>query len=128
MKFPAKLGECIDLAYTLQQQYLVKKAEADAVASKVKEVEDHIIDTFPKTGLNGGKGALASATLTSTIEPTAKDWEAIFAYVKRKGAFDLMYRRINGKAWRDRIEAGEKIPGIEEFNRIKLSIRKIGDT
>ena len=127
MKFPATLGACIDLAYTVQQQYLAKKAEADAVAAKVKEIEEHIIDTFPKTGLQGGKGAVASATITTTVEPTAKDWDAIFGYVKKKGAFDLMYRRINGKAWRDRIEAGEKIPGIEEFNRIKLSIRKIGD-
>lgn len=127
MKFPSKLGACIDLAYTLNQQYLAKKAEADAVAAQVREVEEHIIDTFPKAGLHGGKGDLASATLSSTTEPTPKNWDLIFAYVKKKGAFDLMYRRINGKAWRDRIEAGEKIPGIEEFNRIKLSIRKIGD-
>jgi hypothetical protein len=127
MKFPKTLGACIDMAYATQQEYLAKKAEADAVAKRVAEIEDHIIETFPKTGLQGGKGQFASATLTTSIEPTAKDWDAIFGYVKKKGAFDLMYRRINGKAWRDRIEAGEKIPGIEEFNRIKLSIRKIGE-
>lgn len=127
MKFPKKLGDCIDLAYSLQQEYLAKKREADAIAAKVKEVEDHIIDTFPKTGLNGGKGSLASASISTSVEPTAKDWTAIFEYVREHNAFDLMFRRVNGKAWRDRVAEGEEIPGIVPYNNVKLSIRKIGE-
>jgi hypothetical protein len=125
MKFPKNLGACIDLAYTLQQEYLAKKSEADAVASQVREIEDHIINTFPKTGLQGGKGTLASASINISIEPTVKDWEQVFAYVRKHDAWDLMYRRLNAKAYRDRLDVGE-VPGVEPFNRIKLSIRKIG--
>lgn len=127
MKFPAKLGACIDLAYTLQQEYLALKAKADEAAAKVREIEEHIIDTFPKSGLEGGKGKLASATLTQSLEPTAKNWDLIFPWVEEHAAWDILYRRINAKAWRDRLEAGEVVPGVEPFNRIKLSIRKIGE-
>lgn len=126
-KFPAKLGACIDMAYALQQEYLAKKAEADEVAERVRAIEDHIINTFPKSGLNGGKGTYASATIITSIEPTPKDWDKIYTFVQEHGAWDLMYRRINSKAYRDRLESEGDIPGIEQFNKIKLSIRKIGD-
>lgn len=127
MKMPDTLGACIDHAYELQQKYLEQKHKADAIAKQVSEVEEYIIATFPKAGLHGGKGALASATILTSVEPSVQDWDSVFKYVQKKKAWDLMYRRLNSKAFRDRLEEGEVIPGVEKFNRVKLSIRKIGD-
>jgi len=125
MRFPAKLGECIDLAYTLQQDYLALKAKADAAAAKVKEVEDHILNTFPKAGLEGAKGSVAVASLTRSTVGTIKDFPAFWEWARKNDAGDLLYRRVNNSAYREWLEAGMDAPGIEPFLQLKLSVRKI---
>jgi len=67
-----------------------------------------------------------AGTFTSSekLMPHAKDWEAIHEYVKENHAFHLLYRQISPTAYRDLLEAGEEIPGIDSFTKYSISITK----
>jgi len=59
-----------------------------------------------------------------TIVPVPKDWEAIYEYVKANDAFYLLYKQITSTAYRELLETGEEIPGVESYTRVSISVRK----
>lgn len=130
MKFPAKLGACIDLAYTTRAARLEYQREVEAkieaMKADEKAVEDHIIKTFSKSEIEAARGSLCTAAITRNMVPTKVDWPKVYAYIKRTGEFDLMEKRIAKVAWRERYEAGKLVPGTEPFEMISLSLTKIG--
>lgn len=126
-KFPSKLGACVDLAYTLRAERLEIEKQADEVKAKETALKDHIIATFSKADIDGAKGKVASASISRSVKGNVKDWPGVYKYIEKNDAWDLMERRLNNKAYRDRLEAGEAIPGVESFDVVTLSLTKIGE-
>ena len=126
MKFPTKLGACVDMAYTLRAERLEIEKQAEEVKAKETALKDHIIATFSKADIDGAKGKVASASVTRSVKASVKDWPTVQKWIEDHDAWDLMERRLNNKAYRDRLEAGESIPGVEPFDVITLSLTKIG--
>ena len=127
MKFPTKLGACVDKAYTLRAARLEIEKQAEEVKKQETALKDHIIATFSKADIDGAKGKVASASISRSVKANATDWAQIYAFIEKNDAWDLMERRINNKAYRDRMEAGETIPGTESFDVVTLSLTKIGE-
>jgi hypothetical protein len=130
-KFPSKLGACIDLAYTARAERIDKQREFDAVIEEMKsresEIKDHIINTFAKSDIDGAKGSICSASITRSVVPHVKDWPLVYKFIEKTKAWDLMERRMNKTAFRDRLTEGVKIPGVEAFEMVDLSLTKIGE-
>jgi hypothetical protein len=130
VKIPKTLGACVDLAYTLRSARIEAQREMEARIEEMKEQEhqirDYIINSFKKSDIEGAKGQVATVSLTRTVLPSPKDWDAIYKYIKKYDAFDLLERRVHRAAYKDRVEAGDVIPGIETFDKIDLSLTKIG--
>ena len=128
-KFPKTLGECIDAAYKFREERLAKQKEYDEEIAFLKEreeeIEQHILHTFDKSDIEGAKGTLASASVTRMTVPTVKDWTEVFKWVAKKKAWDLLEKRMARVAYRDRLEAGEVIPGVEPFVKVSLSLTRV---
>lgn len=58
------------------------------------------------------QGELATAYFKPTETITVGDWNEVFKFVKAKGAFDILQRRLSLTALKNRIKAGEKIKGV----------------
>lgn len=129
VKFPAKLGSCIDMAYNLRAERIAYQREVDAKLAEMKAaeqaIEDHIINKFSKSEIEGAKGNVASASITRAIYPKVVDWEKVYAHIKKTGQFDLMERRMAKAAFRERYEAGVLVPGTEAFEKMDLSLTKV---
>lgn len=124
MKFPKTIGACIDTLYQLRQKRGGIERQADVIKEKEGELEKHILDTFTKTDLDGARGKLAVAGIAQSTVPTVKDWDKLYAYIKKEGAFDLLQRRVSSSAYRERLDVEEVVPGVEPFTLIKLSLKK----
>jgi hypothetical protein len=102
---------------------------AEALIRDLKQrravVEAKVLKMFEDTDINGVRlknGALASVREASF--PSIKDRRKFEQYVIKKKAFDLFQNRISSKAYFDRLEAGESVPGVSVFRRSKISINK----
>ena len=126
MKFPTKLGACVDKAYTLRAERLEIEKQAEAIKVQEEAIKLHIIATFSKADIDGAKGKVASASVTRSVKASVKDWPTVQKWIEGHDAWDLMIKSINNKAYRDRLEAGEEIPGVERFDTVTLSLTKIG--
>jgi hypothetical protein len=127
-KFPEKLGDCIDALYKMRakRQVEMKKLNdrEDALKAEEKALGDHIINTFTKAELEGGRGKVAVANMVPHIYPKPVDWDKFYAYLVKTKAFDLLERRISKTAFRARHEAGKEVPGVEAFLQNELSLTK----
>jgi hypothetical protein len=128
-KFPAKIGPCIDKAYLLREERQEKQREFDAIIEEMKKAEkalaDHIVNTFKKSEINGAKGDICSASWSPVVFPKVTDWTAVYAWVKKTGAFEIFEKRISKSAFKERYEAKEFIPGVEAHEDFTLSLTKI---
>lgn len=123
-----KLGAKIDALYTAREARLAKQREVEALEERERAAKQEVIALLDSANLQKAAGKLASVSLSpqvvANVEPDA--WNKVFAYVKKNDAFDLLQKRINNSAFRDRIEAGEKIPGTTSVTVINLSVRAAG--
>jgi uncharacterized protein YdcH (DUF465 family) len=128
-KFPKTIGACVDLAYTIRGKRIDLQKTYDAEISEMKDeeaqLEDYIINTFKKAEIDGAKGSVASASISTAIYPKVNDWTAVWEYIVETKSYDLMERRMGKLAFRARFEEGVAIPGTEAFTKMELSLTKV---
>jgi hypothetical protein len=128
MKMPAKLGAKIDLAYNLRAERLAVQKEYDEKIEKMKaqetEVKEAIIAELRQQKMDKGSGEKCTASIMQNIIPQVTDWDRVYGWVKKTGAFEIFERRVSKSAFKERYEAGEGIPGIDAREIEDLSLTK----
>lgn len=123
----AKLGSKIDALYSRRQERLAKQRELDALKAKEEAAEQEVLALLDTAKLSKAAGKVASVSVApktvGQVEP--ERWNDVYAYIKKHGAFDLLQRRLNNTAYRERIEAGENIPGTKSVTVLDLSVRAL---
>jgi len=120
--FPKSLGSCVDRLKTLDVKADAIKAQLKVVEDEYRALEAHLIESIPKEDLQGATGKTARVELDRKPVPTAKDWDKLYAYIKKTGAFDLLHKRLSTTACNERWAAKRVIPGVESFTVVKLKL------
>jgi len=124
-KFPKTMGGCADKVYELRQKRLDAQKIVDAIEEEEKALKEHIINTLPKSESSGVAGKLARVAVVVKDVPQVGDWPAFYKHIKKTGAFELMGRSISKAAVEEVLATGKKIPGIQIFHAVSLSINKV---
>lgn len=122
--YPKTIGAQIDKLYRDRAKRIEAQRKVDAMKEAEGLLEEHILTTLSTSRLEGGKGKLATAAKTTRTIARCKDWPAFFKYVKESDSFDLIQKRINDSAFRERLEAGVSVAGVEPFEVVSLSLTK----
>jgi hypothetical protein len=124
-KFPKTIGACADKYYQLKESRLAAQKLVDKIEAEEKALKQHIINTLPKSETTGAAGKLARVTVVTKEIPQIKDWDKLYAYIKKNNAFELLQRRVSDSAVAERWEAGKKVPGVEAFTAVTISCNKV---
>lgn len=123
--FPKTLGECIDSLYLARAKRLALDKEVEEMKKVETALREHIKHNFAEEDLDGARGKIATATLTTLYQPTATDWAVVFEYIRKNRAFDLLQKRLSATACRARWDNNKNIPGVEKIPVTDLSVTKI---
>ena len=117
-------GEAADRLYEVRQARYKAQKEVDRLQEEETRLKDWIIASMPKdtTGVQGTKARVA--VITRQV-PQVKDWERFYKYVSRTRAWEMLQRRVASKAIMERWEAGKKVPGVESFTVVDVSLNKV---
>jgi len=120
------IGAKIDQMVRLKKQIQLDENKLKEKKQRYEEMSDDLLNNFNKQDLNGASGKLGSVSVTKTIVPDVEDWNKFFSYVHRNKAFDMLQRRVSVSAFRERLEAGKKVPGVVPFTKvdIRLNMKK----
>lgn len=122
---PKQLAQCADLLYETREARLALQKDVDALEDQEKQLREHIINNLPKSQATGVAGKVARATIVMKIVPQVQDWDKFYAHIKKTGDFELMQKRIGTKAIEERWENKKKVPGVEPFNAVTVSLNKV---
>jgi len=125
VKIPKTLGACADKLYKLRAQRYELQRKVAEIKAQETQLKEHLIRELPKSEASGIAGRSARAKVTSKELPQVADWGKFFAYVKRKNAFHLLQRRLSAPAIQEVWDDGKKVPGIEVYNKIDVSVTKV---
>ena len=124
-KFPKSIGQCLARLAKLQNEQDAIAAKLAPIAKEEAALRDHMLEQFKKEELNGARGSGKSLSITKINVPVLKDWKKFFKFASRKGNRDLLPRSVSTTAWRERVEAGKQVPGVEMFTKIGLRVNTI---
>lgn len=122
--FPTDLGGCIDALYNLRVERLSAEKVVKGMKSQELALSVRIKELLDAISLEAGSGRLATGSVIHSVEPTAKDWPAIYKFITENDAFDMLQRRLSPLAVKERWDEGIIVPGIEKFDTWDLSLTK----
>lgn len=123
-KFPKKLGDCIDRLIELQDRIKDTETTALAIRREYDALENYLLDTLPKTQLEGAAGKSGTIKIKRSVVPNVVDWDKVYAYIKKNDAWELLHRRISVTACKERWDNKKDVPGVETFTKVGLSVTK----
>lgn len=113
----------------LFKDYETQRLALDKESAKVKELEVLAKETLIAQMLHQQVSAVGGSKFTATIKrkekPHAKDWPAIWNYMRDNNDFSLVQKRLSEAAVAEHWEAGEEVPGVEKFPVYTLSMSKV---
>lgn len=115
-----------DELYQLRPRRLAIAKAAERLEDREKYLKERFIETLSKSG-GGVVGRLAQVSVERDEVPQIKDFDALSAYIrktKKTDEFGLLQRRLNNQAVEERWANGVKVPGVEPFQLVKVSVRK----
>ena len=126
MKLPKTPGAVADALYDQRAARLSLEKKVDDLKSNETALKDHLFKLLPKLDATSISGKRATVSIERQAVPDLDDWDSLLKYMKKNNAFDLINHAVNTKAWRERLEAKEVVPGVKTFIRYKVHCSKKG--
>ncbi len=87
-------------------------------------IETEISSQMGKEGVE--KIAVNGVTcwLKQEIAPRVQDWDQVYEYINKTGRYDLLTKTIKKSSFKEMVDNGQMIPGVEINSFEKISFRK----
>jgi len=122
MRVPKTLGARIDKLFEMRTARLAAQKAVDAMREEEGVLSGLVLDHLAAERSEKASGKLATASRVMKTVGKVHDWPKFQKYVAEHDAFDLLQRRVNDAAYRDRLELGERVAGIDPENVLTLSL------
>lgn len=152
-KDPKRLVKLIEAGIKLRNARRELEHQAEVIGSEEAALKKHLLLEYDKADLKEVKTSLGTGRLVykdiPNTDPDTGGWEATYTYIvlgaistftkahlqsklaaalakhiAQHGFWDLIQKRLGERACQDRWEAGVKIPGVKQFNKVEV---KLGD-
>jgi len=124
-EIPESLPKAVDLYFTLRSKRLALEKKANETAEHESALRTHLIRTIPKSDMTGVAGKKARCSVTTKKVHQVSDWPTFYKMIRRNNAFELLGRRINEKAIKERIDSGKKVAGVKDVDVVVLHLSAI---
>jgi len=113
----------------LRDQKAEIKAECDArtalVDQQMKKIEAYLLQQADAQGVTSFKTKSGTAFVTTVDMANVADWDAVLKFVRENDAWDMLEKRVNKNAVRQRIEAAKSVPsGVNWATRLDINVRR----
>lgn len=119
------VGATIDLLWALREDKRKAEAAVKMIEDKIAAMEPAMFERLDAEGLDKAQGKAASISISSTVTANVEDWGAFHAYIKKTGHFHLLQKRVSDPAYRELLELGKKVAGVQPFTKRRLNLRSL---
>lgn len=125
-KRPATVGAIIDQMWAAREEKRRLEEQVKEVEVKIKQIEGDLTERMKAEGLEKATGSKATASFGKpTVCGNVTDWDTLWPYIAKNKYFHMVQRRINDAAYRELLEMGKKVPGVEAFTKQRLNLTSL---
>lgn len=126
---PAKpLGQLVDELWEQRERKRQLNEHLKTIETGIDALTSELIERMEKEGLDKMSGKAASLTVSPSLNPNIEDWDAVCAFIKRSGNWQLIRRQLNPEPWRELMTTRGAVPGTTSFIKKTLNMRTISKT
>lgn len=125
IKIPKTIGACADRLYELKGEMSKLNKLLEEMDKERKTIQEHVINELPKSSATGVSGKAANVRVVTKEVPQVKDWDAFYGYVRKTKRTDLLQRRLSEGAIGELLDSGVKVPGVQNFTAVSISLTKV---
>lgn len=114
--------------WALREKRTAAEAVVDTIKAEIATIETQIDERMEAEGMTKATGTKATVSFSfTTIADVQGDdgWTKLYAYIKKTGYWHLLHRRVTDGAYKELLEAGKKVPGVEPFTKKRINLRTI---
>jgi len=119
------LGAQVDTLWELREQKKALTAQVSELDERIAGAEDALLQAMGEQGLDKLTGRNATASSTRSTTASVEDWDSFYAYIHKNRYYHLLQRRVSDPAYRELLEAGKKVPGVQPFIKTRLNLRTV---
>lgn len=121
---PSSLGDDGAQLFKLRDRKRELEAMIKNIDEEAKEIEGRLLKKMVDDKLDkftvSGHGTLS---ISSSVVADVRDWSEFEKFVHKHKYYHLFQRRVSDTAYRELLEAGKKVPGVEPFTKVRLNVR-----
>ena len=122
---PPALGSMIDKIWAVREEKRRLEEQAKEASERISELEAQLFEQLEAQGLDKATGSKASVSITTSVVADVQDWDAVWPYIAKTKAWHLVQRRLSDPAYRELLDMGKKVPGVQPFTKRKLNVRTL---
>ena len=122
---PQPVGFLIDQMWLARERKRVAEAEVKRIEAEIEDIDKTLRERLHAEGIDKATGTKATVSLNTTTVAAVEDWDAFWAFILKNKYTHLLQRRVSDPAYRELLEAGKKVPGVQPFAKQSLNIRTL---
>jgi hypothetical protein len=122
---PATVGALIDQLWATREVKRDIESQLKEVEARIAELNTELMERMEQEGLDKASGTKATISVSTNTVAAVEDWDEFWKYILKNKYTHLLQRRVSDPAYRELLEAGKKVPGVQPFVKRSLNVRSI---
>lgn len=118
------LGELSRKLFDLKSKKAELNKEVKELNPLIEEIENHLLAKMKDEGLPKISNDLGTVYISPQVVPHVVNWDTFYEYVRKTNSFHLLERRLTQTAYREMVENGEDVPGVDPTRFDQVRTRK----
>lgn len=119
------MGALIDAVWASREKKRQLQEQIKEIETVIAEYEKQLMERMTAEGTDKAQGSKAGVSISTNTVANVEDWDAFWAFVIKKKYTHLLQRRVSDPAYRELLEAGQNVPGVEPFTKRTLNVRSL---
>lgn len=117
------LGQLAQLAHDIREEKRELDRQSKECGARLDEVKGLIYAKLDEQGVDRTSVNGITLAKSDTQVPNVTDWDALGQFILEQGMLVLLQRRVSSAAWKELLDLGTEVPGVESFTKRDVNIR-----
>lgn len=116
-------GATVDQLIKLREKKRDMEASVKSLEGQIEDMQSQLLEQMEASGTDKLSGKLGTASISTSVVANVEDWDALYPYIAKNKLWHLLQRRVSDPAYRELLDAGKKVPGVQPFSKKRLNLR-----
>jgi hypothetical protein len=116
-------GTTVDKLVGLRNKKRDLEASIKSLEGQIEDLQSQLLEEMEAAGVDKFSGKLGTVSISTNVVANVEDWDALYPYIAKNKLWHLLQRRVSDPAYRELLDAGKKIPGVQPFSKKRLNLR-----